>query len=496
MTDILPGDPRYAALVEGYNHRFTGRPDHVRQVRTTAEVAAAVREAVDSGRRVAVRSGGHCFEDFFANPEIQMLIDLAPMSAVSYDAHRRAIMVEAGITLGALYPILYDTWGVTIPGGTCFEVGVGGHITGGGYGHLSRRDGLVVDHLYAVEVVVVDESGTVDVVVATREPDDPHHELWWATAGGGGGSFGVVTRFWLRSPGVDSDDPSRLLPTAPRRIRRCDVLWSWDGMTEDALTRLIANYCGWLERHSAVDAPETQLWSNLIVMHRSAGIVALTAVIDDAVEGAARMLDDQLAAIGDGTGLTPRSVDRNVVDWMASWMPSYSWPSDPKGRYKNKAGYLRRGYTDKQLATIFRYLADPEYANPAAGIVLTAFGGQVNAVPSGATAAAQRDSVVKASYSAGAWQSPDDDAVNTAWVRAFYRDVYAESGGVPVSGDVSDGSYISYPDVDLADPEWNTSGVPWHTLYFKDNYPRLQRVKRRYDPRDIFRHGLSVRLPD
>lgn len=496
MTDILPDDPRYAALVEGYNHRFIGRPDVVRQVRNTAEVAAAVQEAVTGGRRLAVRGGGHCFEDFFAAPDVRLLIDMSKMDDVAYDPARRAVMVEAGTTLGALYPALHDRWGVTIPGGTCFEVGVGGHITGGGYGHLSRRDGLVVDHLYAVEMVVVDGGGRAQVVVATREPDDPHHDLWWANTGGGGGSFGVVTRFWLGSPGAEGDDPARLLPAAPRRIRRRDVLWSWDGMDESALTRLLANYCGWLERNSAVGAPATQLWSNLIVMHRSADMVALTAVVDDAVDGASGLVADQFDAITDGLGLTPRSDAEDVVDWMASWMPSYSWPSDPLGRYKNKAGYLRAGYTDKQLATLYRYLADPDYANPAAGIVLTAFGGQVNAVAPDATAAAQRDSVVKASYSAGAWQSPGDDAANIAWVRAMYRDVYAETGGVPVPGEVSDGSYISYPDVDLADPEWNTSGVPWHALYFKDNYPRLQRVKLRYDPRDVFRHALSVRLPD
>jgi aclacinomycin oxidase len=47
--------------------------------------------------------------------------------------------------------------------------------------------------------------------------------------------------------------------------------------------------------------------------------------------------------------------------------------------------------------------------------------------------------------------------------------------------------------VDLADPEWNTSGVPWSTLYYKANYARLQRVKARWDPLDVFHHALSIR---
>ena len=64
---------------------------------------------------------------------------------------------------------------------------------------------------------------------------------------------------------------------------------------------------------------------------------------------------------------------------------------------------------------------------------------------------------------------------------------------MPVPGEVCDGAMINHPDVDLADPEWNTSGVPWHTLYYKDNYPRLQRVKARWDPRNVFHHALSIR---
>jgi hypothetical protein len=494
-TIVTPADPRYPGLVAGYNHRFVGRPDYVRLAGCTADVVEALDEAVATGRRIAVRSGGHCFEDFSASPDIAVLLDLSPMAGVRYDPGMRAIEMQAGATLGQVYPALHDAWGVTIPGGTCFEVGVGGHVTGGGYGHLSRRDGLVVDHLYAVEVVVVNPAGRAEVLVATREQDDPYRDLWWAMTGGGGGNFGVVTRFWLRSPDADGSDPSRLLPRAPERIRRRDVLWSWDGMSEAALARLVGNYSSWLEHNSAVGTPATNLWSNLIVTHRSGGVVALTAVVDDAVPDAEKLLESQFQAMVEGTGLTASTDTQDVVDWMTSWMPSYSWPTDPLWRSKHKAGYLRGCPTDDQLATIARYLGDPGYTNPQACVVLTAFGGQVNAVRPDATATAQRDSVIKASFSTGHWLSADEDDLHIGWVRRFYRDVYADTGGVPVPGAVSDGSYIGYPDVDLADPAWNTSGVAWHTLYYKDNYPRLQRVKRRYDPRDVFRHRLSVRLP-
>jgi aclacinomycin oxidase len=79
-------------------------------------------------------------------------------------------------------------------------------------------------------------------------------------------------------------------------------------------------------------------------------------------------------------------------------------------------------------------------------------------------------------------------------MRAFYRDLFAETGGVPVPGDAYDGSFINHPDPDHADPAWNTSGVPWSTLYYQAGYPRLQRVKARWDARNVFSHALSIRV--
>ena len=60
-------------------------------------------------------------------------------------------------------------------------------------------------------------------------------------------------------------------------------------------------------------------------------------------------------------------------------------------------------------------------------------------------------------------------------------------------GFATGGAFINHPDVDLADPEWNTSGVAWHTLYYQDNCPRLQQIKARWDPLNIFHHALSIR---
>ncbi|WP_370221055.1 FAD-binding oxidoreductase [Kitasatospora sp. MAP12-22] len=493
---VGPADCRYESLLRGNNFRFVGAPEEIRVLGSTAQVVRAVSDAVRSGRRVAVRSGGHCFEGFTADPAVRLLLDLSPMDAVGFDAERGAFAVQPGATLGQVYRRLFTGWGVTIPAGGCPEVGAGGHLSGGGYGPLSRRYGSVVDHLYGVEVVVADRDGNVRPVVATREPDDPNRDLWWAHTGGGGGNFGVVTRYWLRSPGATGTDPAHLLPRAPRELLVHLVSWAWDErMTEQAFSTLLRNFGTWHERNSAPGSPSAGLYAILEPTHRSAGSFQLTVRIDGDLPGADGLVADFVAAVTAGSGVTPTLAAGERMPWLH---PT-TWPGTGESgdvvvrRYKGKAGYLRRSFTDRQLAAIYRQLTNST-GGPTGGMLIVGYGGQVNTVDPAATAVAQRDAVMKAVYHT-VWADEGDDDANLCWIREFYRAVYADTGGVPVPGEVSDGSYVNYPDVDLADPAWNTSGVPWHRLYYKDNYPRLQQVKARWDPRDVFRHALSIELP-
>ena len=78
-------------------------------------------------------------------------------------------------------------------------------------------------------------------------------------------------------------------------------------------------------------------------------------------------------------------------------------------------------------------------------------------------------------------------------MREFYRELFADTGGVPAPGGVACGALVNHADVDLADPKWNTSGVPFTAIYYGDNYPRLQRIKARWDPLSVFQHALSIR---
>jgi aclacinomycin oxidase len=492
---VGPDDPRYADLVRrGFNKRFAGKPDYVRLVGSTEQVVNAVQDAVRDELRVAVRSGGHCLEGFVADPAVRVLIDTSVMTGVDYDPEMAAFEVEAGATLGEAYRKLFLGWGVTIPAGESPDLGVGGHVLGGAFGFLCRQHGLAADHLYGVEVVVVDETGTARSVVATREPSDPNRDLWWAHTGGGGGNFGVVTRYWFRSPGARGTDPASLLPKAPDSILTFRVAWSWEDIDEAAFTRLARNFGDWCERHRAADSPHAKLFSLLFLRRRQYGKLEMKGLSTAGAE-AERLFEEHLAAVNDGVG-APCTRDVERTSWLAFALNPFpelfkAGPGD--ALVKVKDAFLRKCFTDRQIEVAYRYLTRTDHDVPGGMLGLATYGGQVNTVTPDATASAQRDSILTMSCTVG-WQNPPDEARNLGWVRTFYRDLFADTGGVPVPGEVCDGAMINHPDVDLADPQWNLSGVPWYALYYKDNYPRLQQIKARWDPRNVFHHALSIRL--
>ncbi|MEU6538914.1 FAD-binding protein [Streptomyces sp. NPDC047000] len=505
---IGPDDPRYPLLTTGNNQRYVAAPEYVKMIRSTQDAVHALRAAHRAGKRVSVRSGGHCFAALVCNPEIEVILDFSEMTDVGYDASRRAFYVEPGARLLHVYEQLYKGWGVTVPGGICYSVGAGGHISGGGYGLLSRAHGLVVDHLYAVEVVTVDAGGTVRTTVATREADDPHRDLWWAHTGGGGGNFGLITRYWFRSPDATGTEPGDQLISPPSTVLVSAVDIPWEDLDEGTFARLLKNFGAWHEANSAPGSPYRHLSSLFNVSSRAHGSLGMFTQVDATVPGARKMLDDYLGAITAGTGITPRPMAKangeiphlaNLAEprempWLnATRMVGTNNPTitNPVSRAVHKSAYMRRNFSDRQIAALYAYMTRPDFENPDTMLVLFSFGGQVNAVAPDATANAQRECVFKMTFQTF-WPDEQDDDFYLGWIRGLYADFFAESGGVPLIDDRTDGCYINYCDTDMADPEHNRSGVPWHTLYYKGNYPRLQQVKKRWDPGNFFHHALSV----
>ena len=460
----------------------------------TAQVVHAVDAAVASGKNLSVRSGGHCVEGLVDDPAVQCVIDLGQLDSVYYDSHRRAFAVQAGATIGRAYRALDLGWGVTLPGGSCAAVGMGGHVTGGGFGPLSRLYGHLSDLLYAVEAVVVDEGGHATAVTATREADDPHRDLWWAHAGGGGGNFGVATTFWFRSRDGQGDDPALLLPSRPSGYTVAAVTWRWEDLDEAAFTTLVNNFMRWCERNGSPGSLAASVHGTLVLFRKEFGAVILTGQVDPAQPQSSGVLDTYLAEVtADVPGGTKTTRDE---PWQQATLHAPE-VADALGlpatqlRSKVKGALLRSALDGSQIATIFERLTNDDYGWRGAMAGFVTWGGKINSLSPHATAVAERDSV--ALFSVGNfWDNPAEDENHLAWNRSLYRDVFEATGGVPVPNDRTGGCYINWPDPDLRAAKWNQSGVPWSELYYGGNYAKLQEVKSRWDPHQVFSHAMSV----
>lgn len=478
---VPPGDPRYSTLVRGFNLRWVGEPAYVALCGNTAQVVQAVQRAVDDGRRITVRGGGHCYEDFVSDNDGGVIIDLSPMNAVWRDAGAGWYGIEGGATLWNVYSQLYREFGVTLPAGSCYSVGAGGHFTGGGYGLLSRLHGLTVDYLYAVDVVHVTKEGRAEMITVSRDATNAgEQDLIWGHLGGGGGNFGIVTRFYFRD-----------LPQAPAEAHILSHGFNWSTLDVSAFRRLIQNYGNFMAANSDVDSPYKGLFPLLHISQKAAGQVGLTAQYvgpdPSRLTEFAREVEDGLpppvANVVPAGQHRPvsHSTDVQTLPWLYATQTLDGSGRNQRGKYKS--AYMRKPFPGDQIDVMWEYLANPGNPNPQALVQVDSYGCQVNAVAPAATAVAQRSSIMKLQYQTY-WTESADDAVNLEWIRSFYNAMYGDQG--PMPDDVMDGCYVNYPDVDLQD---------WQTLYYKENYARLQRVKARWDPLNIFNHRQSIKLP-
>ena len=280
------------------------------------------------------------------------------------------------------------------------------------------------------------------------------------------------------------------MPAAPRSSTTFKAVWSWDDVDQAFFTRLLRNHGVWSERNASVNGPNATLWTLLEVHSRQFGKIVVRGVSTE--ENAVGQLDDHIRALSADLQ-PPVGLELTRMGWLEFALNPFPdlFTMPPGGvSSKVKDALLKKRLSDAQIGVAHQYLTEHDVMGGMLG--LATYGGRINTLAPDATAASQRSSILDLACTTG-WLDPADEAENLRWVRAFYRDLFADSGGVPAPGAAYDGTFINHPDTDLVDPTLNTSKVPWSTLYYGANYPRLQKNKARWDPRNVFRHALSIR---
>lgn len=185
---FAPGDAGYDEARTVFNVMIDRRPAVIAQCEGEADVVRSVRFARELDLKIAVRGGGHSVAGM-ALCDNGVVVDLRRMHEVTVHPGSATVRVEGGALMSHLDRATRPH-GLATTGGRVSTTGVGGFVLGGGNGWLDRAFGLAVDNLLGVELVTAD-GGTV-LATAGENP-----ELFWALHGGGG-NFGVATALTLR----------------------------------------------------------------------------------------------------------------------------------------------------------------------------------------------------------------------------------------------------------------------------------------------------------
>ncbi|MCL4250822.1 MAG: FAD-binding oxidoreductase [Anaerolineae bacterium] len=186
---LSPGDAAYPEACRIYNGMIDRHPALIVRCVDVSDVIAAVNFAQDTQLPLAIRGGGHNGAGLSMVND-GLVIDLSLIKGVHVDTKAGTVRVGGGCVWGDVDHATHP-FGVAVPSGFISTTGVGGLTLGGGLGYLTRKYGLTIDNLLAVEIVLADGR----CVTASA---DTNADLFWAIRGGGG-NFGVVTSFLFKA---------------------------------------------------------------------------------------------------------------------------------------------------------------------------------------------------------------------------------------------------------------------------------------------------------
>ncbi len=434
-------DPDYDSLRRIWNGSIDRRPAVIVRCTGVADVIAAVKLGRTSGLPIAVRSGGHSFPGHSAADDA-LMIDLSPLKGIRVDPIRRTARVQAGVLLGELDRET-QAFSLAVPSGIVTHTGVAGLTLGGGIGWIMRKHGLSVDRLRSVDLVTAEG----ELVHASAEENA---ELFWGLRGGGG-NFGIVTEFEFEC-----------VPLGPQ-VLAGPLIWP---MTQSG--DVLRFYRDWV-----ADAPDELM---TIVVHRKAPplpfipaelhgqpvVMVIPCWIGDVEEGERflKPLREFGSPVFDGCVQKPFVAHQGMLD-----------PSFPAGRsYYFKSCDIPE-LTDEIIdITVERSL---QIDSPLTSFPIWQMGGAVARVGEDDTAFSGRGAGFTYNIGACTETSEGFDA-EVEWVRGFWSALEPWHQGV----------YVNFLGDEGADRVRDAYGAA--------KYERLQALKRRLDPDNVFRLNQNI----
>lgn len=423
---ITREDPRYEEARRVWNAMIDRRPAVIARPRGAADVIACVQFGQSHNLPVAIRGGGHNIAGRCVCDD-GVVIDFADMKGIRVDPVARTARAEPGVRWTE-FDRETQAFGLATTGGTIGDTGIAGLTLGGGFGWLEGKFGMTVDNLLGADVVLAD--GRLVHASSTENVD-----LFWALRGGGG-NFGVVTSFEYRlhevGPMIVGGLVIHPFPRAKEALK----------------------FVGEFLR----DAPDALVAAAVLMTgpdgHKACGIAA--AYPSDLAEGERSVAPIKQFGppVMDVMGPMPYLAQQSLID---AAMP-------PNVLNYWKAEFLRDLSDDVIDVTVDAFSRVP---SPMSSILFFPIRGAASRVSPDATAFPHRKGYHLGIYSL--WTDRTKNDPNVAWVRQTWKAIQPFAAG---------GVYVN----ELGDDE----GVDRVQMAYGVNYDRLQRIKAKYDPHNLF----------
>jgi len=438
---IGPEHPRYDEARAVYNAMIDRRPALIARCASADDVAAAVKFARRHDVLVAVRGGGHNGGGL-GTVDDGLVIDLGLMRGITVDADKRTVRVEGGATWGEVDKVSGEA-GLATPSGIISTTGVGGLTLGGGLGHLTRKLGLSIDNLLEAEVVLADGA-------KVRANADEHPDLFWALRGGGG-NFGVVTsfKFQLHEVGIVNAGPT---------------LWSIEHASE--VLSVYRDFIGSAPRElngffAFLSVPPGPPFPEEIHLRKVCAVVwCHVGSPEDAAAAMKPLLDACPEPLLHGVQPMPHADFQGAFDGVYPKGQQWYWRAD----FVNEI-------PDAAIAEHARF--GPAMPTWQSTMHLYPIDGAAGDVGNSDTAWSYRDAKWATVY-AGVDPDPANADAIRSWTVDYHEALHPYSAG---------GAYVNM----MMD-----EGGERVRASYRENYPRLARIKATYDPGNLFRVNQNI----
>jgi FAD/FMN-containing dehydrogenase len=427
--------PEYDEARKLYNAMIDKRPLLIARCADVADVISAVNFGRDQKLPIAIRGGGHNGPGH-GSVDDGLVVDLSMMKGVRVDPASRTVRVGPGCTSGDVDHATHP-FGLAVPFGIISTTGVAGLTLGGGSGHLTRKFGLTIDNLIEADVVLADGSFVTASKTASAD-------LFWALRGGGG-NFGVVTSFAFRLHPVGPIIYGGLAAHPFDKAR--DVLRYFRDMTQSLPDEVVA-FGGLVH---APDGSGMKL-AALVVGHF--GDLA-------AGEKAMKPVKAFGPPVMDAVGPIPYNALNSMLD-----------AGYPKGALNYWKSSFLSELSDASIDTLVACFA--KCPTPMGAILIEHFHGEACRVPVDATAFPHRGIGYNMAI-LSEWMDPAATKACTAWARETYDAMKPFR---------STARYVNYMGDDEAPDQVAAAYGP--------NYPRLQKIKAKYDPGNVFHLNQNI----